>query len=170
MRFPILLIAFPLLAQTPDPTLQKLLVEVQTLRVAIERSTLLGARTQIAMQRIQMQETRTSRLAQTLDGVRREITELGFQAERLAARIKELEDRSAHVDPNLRKDVEAEIKQLKREQEQMAGIEQQRHAREAEIVTQHQLEQGRLTDLQARVDEMERALDSAIRSVANPRP
>jgi hypothetical protein len=61
----LLLAACPaaLLAQTPDAdqrVLQTLLSEVQQLRIAIERQTLLGTRTQIAISQLQLQESRVA--------------------------------------------------------------------------------------------------------------
>ena len=47
-------------ADSDSHLLQALLTEVQQLRVAIERSTLLGTRTQLVISKLQMQETRVS--------------------------------------------------------------------------------------------------------------
>src|SRR5690242_5528360 len=59
----------PLLAQKTESdqqTLQALLSEVRELRLAIERSTLLGTRAQIALSRLQTQEEKAARLSQQL--------------------------------------------------------------------------------------------------------
>src|SRR5260370_40594918 len=69
------LLAARLFGQSQDPERQNipaLLSEVHQLRLAIERSTLLGTRMQISLQRIQMQEVRTARLSQDLDRLRKE--------------------------------------------------------------------------------------------------
>ena len=73
----LLLAACPaaLLAQTPDTdqrVLQTLLSEVQQLRIAIERQTLLGTRTQIAINQLQLQESRAATAAKELSTVRDE--------------------------------------------------------------------------------------------------
>jgi hypothetical protein len=168
-----LLTAALLGAQTPDPdrqTLQTLLSEVQQLRLAIERSTLLGTRIQIAIQRMAMQEARTARLAQDLDRLRRELTDLQLAQPREAERLKELEEEQSQArDPEARKEREAAIKQFKIELEHTATRERQQRVREAETSSQLALEQGRLTDLHQRIDEMERALDAALQHLIRGR-
>src|ERR1051325_6420444 len=57
-----------LLGQPQDSKRQNVLLsEVHELRLAIERSSLLGTRLQISLQRIQMQEMRTTRFSQDHD-------------------------------------------------------------------------------------------------------
>ena len=65
---PITLFAQP--AETDQRVLQTLLTEVQQLRVAIERSTLLGARTQLAISQLQLQESKTERLSREFQALR----------------------------------------------------------------------------------------------------
>jgi hypothetical protein len=57
-------------------TLQTLLSEVQQLRVAIERSTLLGARTQLAISQLQLQEGKAERLSKDLLDARERKSEI----------------------------------------------------------------------------------------------
>ena len=76
MRYlPLLFLTAAAWAQTTDSdprVLQSLLTEVQQLRVAIERSTLLGTRTQLVISKLQMQETRASQLSRELANLREE--------------------------------------------------------------------------------------------------
>ena len=159
----------PLFAQSAEgdrQMLQTLISEVQQLRLAIERSTLLGTRTQITMQRIQTQEVRTWRLVQELERVRKEISEIQSRQAHMTQRSKESEEQASQMtDPNQRREMTNEAKRLKHDMERMAALEQQRRVREAELISQVQSEQGRLTELQDRVGDMERALDTAIRQV-----
>ena len=172
MRF-LLLVAlwiFPVFGQpspaTEPQTIQTLLNEVRELRLSIDRSTLLGARTQIALQRIQMQEARTARLSQGLDSVHQQAEEIAANRARLAARAKDNEDKAPGLaDNHARQEAEEVAKQLKGEAERLAVTEQRVRAREAELGSQLQIEQGRLQELFSRVDEMERALDQAIRKI-----
>src|SRR5690349_11206536 len=53
---PLVLVAQP--AETDQRVLQTLLSEVRQLRAAIERSTLLGVRTQLAISQLQLQESK----------------------------------------------------------------------------------------------------------------
>jgi chromosome segregation ATPase len=167
----VLLGAASALAQTTEPdrqTNQALLVEVQQLRRAIERSTLLGTRTQIALQRIQMQEARVTRLSQELDRERKDLAAVQARQTNIAEHAKYLEDRAPQLtDPNARKQVEGELRQVKIEGEQLAAQQLQAQARSAALASQLQGEAGRLTDLQDRVSEMERTLDAAIRQLTS---
>ena len=162
------LLAIPALlpAQTPDPdraTLQALLSEVQQLRIAIERSTLLGARTQIAINMMQVQEGRAARISQDLDKVRKDILDIQGERPKIAERLKGFEEvLPTLINPNERRDIEAAMKQIKLDQDHLAAREQDRHARESELASQLQTEQSQLAELRARITEMQRALDNAI--------
>jgi hypothetical protein len=172
MRFFLLaaVLSLPAVCQTsPAPetqTLQTLLNEVRELRLSIDRSTLLGARTQIALQRIQIQEARTARLSQGYESIHQQAEEIAAHRARTAARAKENEDNATRLgDSRARQEAEEMAKQLKAEVDVLAGTEQRARVREAELGSQLQIEQGRLQELFSRVDEMERALDQAIRQI-----
>ena len=153
------LVFFPtlLLSQTADSdrsTLETLLKEVRELRLALKRSTLLTARTQIAVSIMQIQERRASKAAQDLDNMRKEILDL---------QVKRLDEHLSSVtNPNEHQDFEGLIRQAKLESEQLAAKEQDRRAKEAELSSQVQNEQSQLADLRARLGDMQRALDQAI--------
>jgi len=162
------LVFFPtlLLSQTADSdrsTLETLLKEVRELRLALERSTLLTARTQIAVNMMQIQESRASKAAQDLDNMRKEILDLQTSRARNAEQVKRLEEHLSSVtNPNEHQDFEGLIRQAKLESEQLAAKEQDRRAKEAELSSQVQNEQSQLADLRARLGDMQRALDQAI--------
>jgi hypothetical protein len=61
------------------------------------------------------------------------------------------------------------VKRYKIDVEAMAARQQQAQAREAEMATQAHLEQGRLSELNERVNQMERDLDEALRRLTAPR-
>jgi hypothetical protein len=83
-----------LVAQPQDSERQNaLLSEVHELRVAIERSTLLGTRLQVSLQRIQMQEMRTTRMAQDHDRLKKEATELQTGFVMAAGQLKAAEEK-----------------------------------------------------------------------------
>ncbi len=161
-----LLTAASLSAQTSESdksTLQTLLSEVQQLRIAIERSTLLGARTQIAINLMQAQQSRVERLAQELDKTRRDLLDIQAEKPKFAERIKSMEEAvAASTDPNFRRDTEHGLTMTKIEADQITAREQDRRAREAELNTQLLAEQGRLSELQGRIADMERLIDQAI--------
>ena len=166
----VVLIGFPLCAQTQPSeaqTLSTLLTEVQRLRLAIERNTLLGARTQISILQLQTQQTRTDKLTKDLDEVRKEVTRIEGERTGLSMALKETVSRlaDAATPSNERGELERRLKTLKSAIEQPPARESQARAREAEIAGQLQSEQNRLAQLQNQIAEMERALDVAIKQI-----
>jgi len=156
-----------------DPKiLQTLLTEVQQLRIAIERSTLLGTRTQLAVSKLQMQETRVSQLSRELANLRDEGPNLTAEEARLKDRVKQAEEARPSPQfssPESRSELESQIRQLKFSLEEVASKETRRSAREGEIMAQLQAAQAEVFDSRNRITEMERALDAAIQQLLKPR-
>ena len=174
MRYlPLVLLAMPAFAQKGDgdsPVLQKLLLEVQQLRLAIERSTLLGARTQLALTRLQIEEGAATRVSQQLNDVRQQGLDLSHKREQESARKKQLEEKmSSEANPEFRRDLEAAIKNIALELEELAAGEQDRSTRESELANQLQAAQNQLVQTRAQIGEMERSLDAAILQLIQPR-
>jgi chromosome segregation ATPase len=153
----------------PDPrVLQSLLTEVQQLRLAIERSTLLGARTQLAVSKLQMQETRAAQLSRDLANLRDAAGDLAIEKVRNAERLKAAEESRNSPQfstPEMRNELESQIKQLKLNIEEFGGKESRRAAREGELAVQAQAAQAEVADSRSRIAEMERALDAAIQQL-----
>jgi chromosome segregation ATPase len=162
MAFPLGL--FAQTAETDQPVLQKLLVEVQQLRAAIERSTLLGTRTQLAISQLQLQENKVTTLSRQLNDVRDTVAQVSSEKAKLAQRIKSLEE-TPPASPDQRRDLEAGLKQLKLELEQFAAAEQRNSGREGDLTSQLQAAQRDVQDSRARITEMERLLDAAIQQM-----
>jgi len=164
------LVGLPLCAQTSQSeaqTLSTLLTEVQRLRLAIERNTLLGARTQIAILQLQTQQARTEKVAKDLEEARKEISRIEGERTNLGMALKETEGRlaDAATPPNERGELERRVKMLKNQIEQPSPRESEARAREAETNGQLQSEQSRLAQLQSQIAEMDRVLDVAIRQI-----
>jgi hypothetical protein len=167
----LLFLAVPLAlaAQSSEPdqrVTQTLISEIQQLRVAIERSTLLNARTQLAISQLQMQEATVARLTAQLDAVK-----MQGQSRRVAALtevVKEREEQRTKPEfsgPQQRERLEVELKNLKLELENAAAMEQQRAAREGEVAAALQAAQNQIADSRNRIAEMEKALDTAIQQL-----
>jgi chromosome segregation ATPase len=159
-------------ADSDARVLQSLLTEVQQLRVAIERSTLLGTRTQIAISKLQMQETRAAQLSRELDNLRDEGPSLSMEKARLSERLKQAEE--ARTSPQFnssesRGELESQIRQMKLTIEEFGAKETRRSAREGELAGQAQAAQAEVADSRSRIAEMERALDAAIQQLLKPR-
>src|SRR5262249_28066699 len=131
--FAILIFAGSVFAQSPETDqtiLQKLLVEVQQLRVAIQQSTLLGTRTQIALSQLQLQEGKVSGLSRDLAGVRDSVAHLAGERSRLAEEMKQFEEGNARSTLQQR-DFELQLKEMKIRLEQLTTEEQRATARES---------------------------------------
>jgi hypothetical protein len=155
-------------AQTSAPeasTLAALRDEVHQLRLAIERSTLLNARTQIAIERIQTQESRVNQAAQKLGEVRQELARSQAEKDQLAMEKKATEDALTHIaDNDMRRNLELRIRDLSRRLENTAG-ESDIRAREGEMLSHLQTEQGTLTQVQSEMNQLAGALDRAIQQI-----
>jgi predicted nucleic acid-binding Zn-ribbon protein len=172
MRYLVLFVLpLTLAAQTAEPDqriTQTLISEIQQLRLAIERSTLLGARTQLALGQLQMQETAVARLSQQLNDVRVPAPEMAGRRARLTEEIRNLEQqRGAPQIPNgpTKDDIELKIKEEKIALDQANAAELNRSMREGELTAQFQAAQGQIADSRNRIAEMERALDAAIQQL-----
>jgi hypothetical protein len=170
VRF-LLLFTLPLAlsAQSAEPDqriTQTLISEIRELRQAIERSTLLNARTQLAISQLQLQEQSVARLTTQLSDVRSQAPQFAGTAKRFADAAADLEQRRAStVDPKVKLQIEEELKQMKFQAEQMTSMETVRAAREGELASQLQQAQNQISDSRARIAEMERALDAAIQQL-----
>src|SRR3954468_18393201 len=78
-------------AESDQRITQALISEIQQLRLAIERSTLLNARTQLAISQFQLQETTVARLTSQLTEVRTQGPGLNGHRTRLADSIQHFE-------------------------------------------------------------------------------
>ena len=168
----LLLAACPaaLLAQTPDAdqrVLQTLLSEVQQLRMAIERQTLLGTRTQIAISQLQLQESRVAAAAKELSTAREEAAHAKEQKTNWIEGLKDLEQKRSlgGPTPQAQEAMENQIKDLKMMLEMSAGHEQRIAAKEGELTAQFQAAQREVQDSRNRIAEMEKALDAAIQQM-----
>src|SRR5687767_7515922 len=77
-------------AQTPD-VLGELLKEVRALRIAMERASTVGARIQLLVARVQMQEQRIAELSRRAVAVREELSKLDAGNAGIASMMKRFE-------------------------------------------------------------------------------
>jgi hypothetical protein len=151
----------------PEQKIQQTLIsEIQQLRLAIERSTLLGARTQLAISQLQLQETSIARLTQQLNDIRMSAPSIARRRTEAEQQLKRLEE-LVPGKPEYEQAKEL-IPHLKLELEEATTMEQQRSAREGELAAQLQAAQNRIADSRSRIEEMERALDAAIQQMLKP--
>lgn len=144
---------------TPPEVLAALLVEVRGLRAAIEQMASAGPRVQLALGRLQLQEQRVNTLVRRLEEVRSRLAQAQKEFEGMTQRTSGLERMSREApDPEDRRHAEAELKNLKMEMAR-AALDLQRLQTEETTLTQDiAAEQGRWTELNQRLEALERTL------------
>src|SRR2546429_688179 len=119
---PIALCAQP--AETDQRVLQTLLSEVQQLRAAIERSTLLGVRTQLAISQLQLQESKTERLSREFQALRDGASQFEIRKGQITQTIKEFEAKQSLPglsSPQAQSEIESNLKHFKFELEEIVA-------------------------------------------------
>ena len=144
---------------TQDSTSAQLLQEVRRLREAIETMVATGARVQIVFGRLQLQEQRAATAARRLDELREQLSRVAKESSMMAAAMQDMEEKlSGTRSQEERGNFENEILQMKRMLVQ-AETERARLQNEESLAAGAQAsEQGRWTELNQQLDELERAL------------
>jgi hypothetical protein len=141
-------------------TMQALLTEMRQLRLAIEKSLLMGPRLQLTLQRAVLQDQRVARRTAQLDEVRKQIAAEAAQQTKVGETLAHVEQEiSTEPDADRRKQLEDMRSALKTSL--AAGPDQQLRARESEILSALQVEQGALDDLNSKLDAIERQMEAA---------
>ena len=150
----------PLLAQSgaKDP-ISLLLVEVQQLRLAIERSNAFAPQIQLLSARLTVQNDRVARATADHDATRRELEEVSASASEMQNRLQSIEMVKRDSLPQGQQRMFEEMEtSLKNELPALAAREQRLRAREAELAAALSSEQSRWGELNRRLDELEREL------------
>lgn len=148
-------------ATAPASVLDALLAEVRSLRVAMEQMASAGPRVQLALGRLQLQEQRVNTLVRRLESIRAQITEIERTRDTLLQRNQQFEA-AVREEP-------ASDERRRQEREQVAGqhkhelaranVELQRlNTEETSVAGELATEQGRWTEINQRLEELERAL------------
>jgi chromosome segregation ATPase len=143
---------------SPD-VLSALLVEVRGLRSAMEQMASAGPRIQLALGRLQLQEQRVDTLVRRLDQVRTSLRTTSREMEQFTERVSELDRQSREAsDPEHRRQADAEMKMMKTEISRATAEVQRLQGEEATLSLDVSAEQGRWTEINQRLEELERAL------------
>lgn len=144
-------------AQAPD-VLGELLKEVRGLRIAMERAATVGARIQLLVARVQMQEQRITELSRRAVAVREELSKLDAGIAQFSSLMKRMEGGGTSVSAEERADFEANTDHFRA---QLAASEKRRQEllnEEAMLSQQMSADQGRWTDVNNQLDQLERSL------------
>lgn len=169
-RLSVLVVCFGLLpaaagAQAPavDP-LRELLTEVRALRLAMERSATVGARIQLLVARVQLQEQRIAELSRRAAAVRDELSNIEGGMAGLGNELKRMERAlEAATSAAERKELDEMIESLKA---QLALPEKRRQDllnEESLLAQQIAADQGRWSEVNGQLDELERSLTLPIK-------
>jgi len=137
-----------------------LLNEVRLLRQAIEQLAGNGTRVQIAFGRLQLQEQRTATAARRLEDLRANLARLTHQTTETAERLKDFDglattgNRTPEEEADLREMQKMMTRELRRFEAERARLT----AEESEAASVLANEQGRWSDLNRQLEELERSL------------
>jgi len=154
-----LLIPVALEAQAPvaDP-IRELLTEVRALRLAMERSATVGARIQLLVARVQMQEQRIAELSRRAATLRDDIAKVDTEIARTAGEAKRMEGMLERVPAEDREGFGRQIENMKAQSALPQKRRQDLLNEEALLSQQMAADQGRWSDVNNQLDELERSL------------
>ena len=151
-----------LAAQTPassSDVLGAFLVEVSALRTAMERMASAGPRVELALGSLHLQEQRVNNLLRQHTEVRERVASLERDVAIIGRDLERVQDLSQSAsNEGHRRDIERELPVLKERHAQMSSDLQRLRAEEAGLAQMLHLEQSRWTEINQRLEELERAL------------
>ena len=150
-------------AQTPAAApstdiLPALLVEVRGLRAAMEQMASAGPRVQLALGRLQLQEQRIQNLVRRLEAVRGSLTAPQREYDKFVDHLKEMTELLPTLADDRRRQTEFEIAHVKKEAARLNGEMQKLLNEETFLNQEIANEQGRWTDFNLKLEELERSL------------
>lgn len=148
------------LAQPAPPTADALLTEVRGLRADLHQAAGASIRAQLLVARLQLQEQRINVLSGQLADLRRQLVEHQTALFATSDQVTRMEGalQNPALDPDPRKDLEANLPSLKSRFAQMRREDQLLRSQEGELLNLIATEQGRWNDFNTRLDELERQL------------
>ena len=145
---------------TDQDVLPALLIEVRGLRAAMEQMASAGPRVQLALGRLQLQEQRVNNLLRRIESVQNELAGALQGSDNARQEITKFENalKSARLGPEEREHVENTLPELKGAQGRALANVQRLQVEESGLTQELATEQGRWTEINQRMEELERAL------------
>ena len=149
----------------PRDVLGELLEEVRGLRQAMERAATVGARIQLLVARVQLQEQRITELSRRLVAIRSEMSSLDTQAAGVSTQLAMFEksEESAKLPPEERDQIAHMVKAMKSQLAQFDRRRQELTNEETLLQQQVSADQGRWSDVNSQLDDIERSLAAPVR-------
>ena len=139
--------------------LRALLEEMRQLRLALQRSQLASQRIQVTLERIRLGQARMDSITRALENLRARLAYLKESRPGIEEQLKHAEELLGRAaDPDRRAELEEQVKQRKGLLSLWKQEGEQLRTREAELISQLQVEQAKLTDLNDQLEDMVRAL------------
>lgn len=136
-----------------------LLVELRGLRVAMEQMASAGPRIQLALGRLQLQEQRVNNVLRRHTEVREQLASTEHAAAEVARRVEELQMALQNIsDENERKGLQNMMAETKRQHGTLSVDLHRLRTEELEAAQLLAAEQARWTEINQRVEELERTL------------
>jgi len=145
---------------TDQDVLPALLIEVRGLRAAMEQMASSGPQVQLALGRLQLQEQRVNNLLRRIESVQNEVASATQEADKLREEVSRMEGalKSVNLPAEERQHVEQVLPFLRSNVAQAAAKVQRLQTEESGLTQELATEQGRWTDINQRLEELERAL------------
>jgi chromosome segregation ATPase len=143
-----------------EDVLPALLAEVKGLRAAMEQMASAGPRIQLFVSRLQLQEGRMNTMIRRLDIVRENLAAAQRELENAQEEVKGLESglASATTPAQMREELQQMLPSRRRGVAERRATVSRLTTEEAQLGADLATEQGRWTDINQRLDELERAL------------
>jgi hypothetical protein len=146
-----------------EQTLQALLSEVHLLRLAIQRANLNTYNAQITIERMKLSQQRVDSIQVQLGDVRKQLVETRKRLSEISTDIKSTEElNSKETDETMRTNREGVIRGRKAELEELIQKELQDQGYETLLNGQLQIERAKLSELNDRLDTLQRELEMQI--------
>jgi len=145
-------------APSQGDVLAALLVEVRGLRQAMERAATVGARIQLLVARVQLQEQRIAESSRRVAAVRDELAKIDTEAAGMLMQVTQFEGMLEKVPRDEREGMQRMLDNFKI---QTASFEKRRQDlanEESLLLQQVAADQGRWSDVNAQLDDLERTL------------
>jgi chromosome segregation ATPase len=153
-------LAVPAFAQSVAPdTLSALLVEVRQLRIAMERAATTTPQVQLLGTRLTVQSERLAQAERDHDYTKRELDDVSAALAQMGKQMEELDNAAAQEpNPERQRGLAMELAAVKSQSTELAARQLRLRARESQLATKFGSEELRWTELNRRLDAIERTI------------
>ena len=146
-----------------NQTIRTLLSEVRALRKTMQTTGLNAYRGQLILERMRLANEQVEKMAQKLEAARDEVEKTERTIPRMDEQSKVMETvLQSETDPGKRARLEFEIKETKLQGERYKVLLTRAREREQQLSTELKANQARLTELESRLDLLEREIENEI--------